>query len=228
MGYQLFLFIFARRKIKTLRRDVKEAGFFAFMNAIEKEGDLLDIGANIGIMSVHLSRQFSDRHILAIEPMPSNLTVLMRVIKHYQVRNVEVVATAVGDQDGEEVEMILPLNGKVKMQGLAHVVHESIPGWNKGERFSISSDTIDTIVGDRKIAGIKMDIENYEYFALVGAKKVLNRDKPVLYLELWDNENRTNCINLLKNMDYGVYVNTAEGLEEYDSRKHQTQNFIFK
>jgi len=228
LGYQRYLFVFAKRKIRTLKTDKKEGDFFAFMNAIDQEGDLLDVGANIGIMSIHLSQRFSNRTILAIEPMPSNLSVLMRVIAHYEAKNVEVIATAVGDKDGEEVEMVLPLNGKVKMQGLAHVVHDSITEWNEGEKFKIASDTIDTIVGNRTISGIKMDIENYEYYGLLGAQKLLQRDKPVLYLELWENENRTRCFDYLKSLGYEVFVNTQKGLTPFDPAIHQVQNFIFK
>ena len=38
---------------------------------------------------------------------------------------------------------------------------------------------------------------NYEYFVLKGCEKIINRDKPKIYLELWDNKNRYNCFKLL-------------------------------
>ena len=227
LGYQRYLFVFAKRKINTLKSDKKEGDFFAFMDAIEGKGDLLDVGANIGIMSYHLSKQFADRSVLAIEPMPSNLSVLMKIKDHFNLDNVEIVPTAVGDKDGESVEMVLPLNGKVKMQGLAHVVHDSITEWNEGEKFSITSDTLDTICEGRKIAGIKMDIENYEIFALRGASKLIERDKPVVYLELWENENRDQCFSFLKGLGYAAYVNSDNGLIPFDPEKHKKQNFVF-
>ena len=172
LGYQRYLFVFSKYKIRNLKTDKKEGDFFAFMEAVKGEGDLLDVGANIGIMAYHMSINFSDRTILAIEPMPSNLDVLMNIKSHYSLDNVEVVSTAVGDKDDQEVEMVLPINGKVKMQGLAHVVHDSITEWNEGEKFKISSDTLDKITEGRKISGIKMDIENYEYFGLLGDNRI--------------------------------------------------------
>ncbi|OIQ36385.1 MAG: hypothetical protein BM555_02815 [Crocinitomix sp. MedPE-SWsnd] len=228
MGYQRYLFVFAKRKIKTLKGDKKEGDFFAFMEAVKTEGDLLDVGANIGIMSYHLSKQFSDRTILAIEPMPSNLSVLMRIKDHFKLDNVEIVPTAVGDKDGESVEMVLPMNGKVKMQGLAHIVHDSITEWNEGEKFSITSDTLDKICEGRSIAGIKMDIENYEIFALKGAQKLIEKDHPVVYLELWENENRDQCFSFLNELGYSAYVNSSKGLIPYDPQNHKKQNFVFK
>lgn len=227
LGYQRYLFVFAKRKIKTLKTDKKEGDFFAFMQAVKAEGDLLDVGANIGIMSYHLSKTFPNSQVLAIEPMPSNLSVLIKVKSHFQLDNVEIVPTAVGDKDNQEIEMVLPLNGKVKMQGLAHVVHDSITEWNEGEKFKISSDTLDKICDERSIAGIKMDIENYEIFALKGAQKLLERDHPVVYLELWENENRDLCFDFLKSLGYKAFVNSDGGLIEFDPEIKNKQNFIF-
>ena len=228
LGYQRYLFIFAKYKIKNLKTDKKEGDFFAFMDAVDTKGDLLDVGANIGIMSYHLSKTFADRKILAIEPVPSNLEVLIKIKENFKLDNVEVIPIAVGDEDNQEIEMILPINGKVKMQGLAHVVHDTITEWNSGEKFKITSETLDKIAGDHKISGIKMDIENYEFFALKGAQQILDRDHPIVYLELWDNDNRDQCFSLLESKGYEAYVNSDVGLELYDAAKHQKQNFIFK
>lgn len=227
LGYQRYLFVFAKRKIKTLKTDKKEGDFFAFMSAVKQEGDLLDVGANIGIMSYHLSKTFIDREILAIEPMPSNLSVLMKIKAHYNLSNVEIIPIAVGDKDDQEVEMVLPIQGSVKMQGLAHVVHDSITEWNEGDKFKMKSETLDKVVGDRKISGIKMDIENYEIFALKGAVNLLKRDHPVVYLELWENENRTQCFDFLISLGYKPYVNSADGLKAYSPEIKNKQNFIF-
>jgi FkbM family methyltransferase len=179
-------------------------------------------------MSYHLSKNFPKKTILAIEPMPSNLTILLRIKEHFNLTNVEVVPSAVGDEDDQEIEMVLPVNGKVKMQGLAHVVHDSITEWNEGDKFTINSDTLDKIVGDRKISGIKMDIENYEIFALKGARKMLERDLPVVYLELWENENRDKCFELLRSLGYQAFVQLQDQLIPFDPASHKKQNFIFK
>ena len=198
------------------------------MNEIPAEGDILDIGANIGIMTYHLAKRFPHKDVLAVEPMPSNFVVLKKITEKYNLQNVELIPLAVGETK-KELDMVLPIDHKVRMQGLAHVVHDSIKEWNTGERVTVSCDTIEHITGTRKIAGIKMDIENFEYFALKGATRVLLRDKPVVYMELWPNENRDNCFQLLQEIDYKVYVSVNEQLEEYDPAKHvKKQNFIFR
>ena len=227
LGYNRYLFIFSKYKIKTLKNDKKEGDFFLFMEQIKSEGLILDIGANIGIMTYHLAKQFSDRKIISIEPMPNNLLVLNQIISEFKLTNVEVKAIALGEK-AETIEMVLPLNGKVKMQGLAHVVHESISEWNDGDKINVTCETLDNILTNQTIAGIKMDIENFEYFALKGGQKLIENSKPVIYLELWENENRINCFNFLTQIGYSAFVNVNNNLIPFDKEKHIKQNFIFK
>ena len=196
-GYQRYLRIFAKYKIRTLRNDRKEKDFFAFMDAVKGDGMLLDVGANLGVMSYHLSKRFPERKILAIEPMPDNLAVLRAMISNYSLKNVEVVPYAVGEEE-TVLKMVLPVNGKVKMQGLAHVVHDSIEEWNEGDQFEVKCVRLDDLVKESPVAGIKMDIENFEYFALKGGENLLRAFKPVVYLELWANENRDLCFKFLE------------------------------
>jgi len=227
LGYEKYLFVFSKYKIKTLKKDKKEGDFFLFLDEINGAGDVLDIGANIGIMTYHLSKKFPNNTIYAIEPMPNNLKVLNKIISYYELNNVKVLPYALGEKSGN-IEMVLPLNGKVKMQGLAHVVHDSIDEWNEGEKVNVVCKTLDELFENASISGIKMDIENFEYFALKGGTKLLQKNKPVIYLELWDNDNRNLCFEFLENLGYTAFVNHQNNLTPYNPLKHKKQNFIFK
>ena len=69
--------------------------------------------------------------------------------------------------------------------------------WNEGEECKVPIDRLDTLLPNTKIQGIKMDVENFEYFVLKGGLKIIQRDQPIIYTELWDNENRTQCFDIL-------------------------------
>ena len=43
-----------------------------------------------------------------------------------------------------------------------------------------------------------MDVENFEIHVLKGATHLIERCKPLIYIELWDNENRKACMQFLK------------------------------
>lgn len=227
MGFRTYLYVFALFKIKTLRSDSNEKDFFHFLSLLEDgKGAVLDVGANIGIMTVHLAQKLPHSTVHAFEPIPDNLSVLKKIIAKFNLKKIKVHETAVGETVGK-IQMILPHQGKTKMQGLSHVKHDSITEWNEGEEFSVSMDTLDNVINGETIQGIKIDIENFEYFALKGGKRILESNHPVIYAELWDNENRTKCIDLLTGLNYKTFVVVHDELIPFDSTKHSNQNFIF-
>lgn len=226
-GFRTYLYIFSQFKIKTIKRDKKEGHFFHFLDLLENgKGDILDVGANIGIMSHHLAERFPNDTIHAFEPMPDNLAVLRKILKKNKLNNVCVYDFAVGDSEGL-VKMILPENGKTKEQGLSHVKHDSITEWNEGIEFEVPCKLLDTVLDGKKIQGIKMDVENFEYFALKGAENLLKTQKPIIYTELWDNENRTKSFDLLTAIGYKTFVVEDNTLVLHQKGIHTQQNFIF-
>ena len=227
LGFQFYLYVFSLFKIRTLRSDANEKDFFYFLSLLKDgEGSVLDVGANIGIMTVHLGQQLPHSVIHAFEPMPTNVSVLKKIISKFKLQSVKLHEIALGDSMGS-VKMVLPKNGRTKMQGLSHVKHESITEWNEGEEFDVPLDTLDNILPAEKIQGIKIDVENFEYFALKGGRQILEKDHPIIYAELWDNENRTKCFELLNELSYKVFIVSENALISYDSAKHVRQNFIF-
>ncbi|MDB0011403.1 FkbM family methyltransferase [Crocinitomicaceae bacterium] len=227
LGYSNYLYVFAIFKIKSIQKDHLEKDFFHFLSLLKDgEGDVIDIGANLGIMSFHLSKSLKATKIHAFEPVPSNLMVLRKVMAKYKLKNIELYPYALGDKKGS-VEMVLPYNGKTIMQGLSHVIHDSIDEWNEGERFDVFIDKLDDVLPNRKVQGIKVDVENFEYFVFKGGEKLIEDNLPIIYTELWDNENRTKCFEFLKNKGYKAHLVIDERLVPFDSSLHQTQNFIF-
>ena len=227
LGFQFYLYVFSLFKIRTLRNDSNEKDFFHFLSLLKDgEGSVLDVGANIGIMTAHLGQLLPNTTIHAFEPMPTNISVLRKIIAKFNLKLVKLHEIAVGETSGS-VKMILPQNGKTKMQGLSHVKHESITEWNEGEEFEVELDTLDNQLKTEKIQGIKIEVENFEYFALKGAKELLERDHPIIYAELWDNQNRTNCFDILTSLSYQAFIVKNNQLISFDSSQHISQNFIF-
>jgi FkbM family methyltransferase len=227
LGFQTYLYVFSLFKIKTLKTDKKEGDFFHFLSLLkDKSGAVLDVGANIGIMTYHLAKSLPNCKIHAIEPIQQNLSVLYKIVDRFHLSNVQVHALAVGDEV-KKVQMILPTNQKTKMQGLSHVKHESITEWNEGFEYEVQQEMLDNIIREERIQGIKIDVENYEFFALKGAKNLLEKHHPVIYAELWDNVNRKQCFELLGELAYQPFVVVNHELTTYNSNLHKHQNFIF-
>ena len=96
------------------------------------------------------------------------------------------------------------------MQGLSHVINEKEFDTNQGDKFITpihKLDSFEELQGDDvNITGIKMDVENYEYFVLEGGKEIIERNTPVIYTELWESENRNKCFELLKDIGYKPFI----------------------
>lgn len=230
LGFKNYLFIFSLYKILTLRKDKNEKDFFAFLHLLPANTAVLDIGANIGIMTVHLARTIKGVTVYSFEPMPNNIGAFKRIIRYFKLDNVKLFEIALGNTEGE-VEMVMPIISNVKMQGLSHVVHDSIPDNNDGERFKVPLKMLDNMIeltnSPKRISGIKIDVENFEFFVLDGAKQLIAKNKPVVYAELWENENREKCFELFKSLNYKTIVVVDKKAVEFDRAVHKTQNFIF-
>lgn len=227
LGFRRYLFVFALFKIRTLRRDQKEGDFMHFLSLLPSDAKVLDIGANIGIMTAWLARHCHSGLVHAIEPIPENFETLSRVCRHYTFTNVRLHQFALGDCEGQ-LEMVMPEVQAVKMQGLSHVVHESIPDFNDGRRYAVPQHTLDNLREMMDgVHAIKIDVENFEYYVFKGGENMLRRFKPIIYCELWDNENRARCFELLTGMGYRIMVLVQGGLEEFRIDQHRHQNFFF-
>ena len=226
LGFERYLVLFAKFKIATFKSDKNEGDFFKFVDLMSSDANVLDIGSNIGITAVHLARKV--KKVYAYEPVPPNFKTLSNIIKSYNLQNVALFQIALGNEN-TMIEMVMPEVENVQMQGLSHVVHEDLTDFNEGKRFKAPLKRLDDLntFQNIKIHGIKLDVENFEYFALKGGEQLILRDKPIIYTELWENENRYKCFDLIKSWNYSIKVLYNGELVDFEQGKHDNQNFFF-
>ncbi len=204
LGFHRYLFVFSHINILRIRWGLSEKAFKHFINLIDDDGVILDIGANIGCMTVMLAKARPAAAVYAFEPIPANRMTLEKVVGSYGLKNVHIFANALGDVD-QMVEMIMPFNGTAKMQGLSHVVE---PGQNEaGDTFTVRMmplDQMPELVSLPRISAIKIDVENFEYFVLKGGKLLLNKHRPIVFCELWNNHRREDCFRLMQQLGYRI------------------------
>jgi FkbM family methyltransferase len=226
LGFDRYLFWFARLGVWRLRMKGYEKEFPYFMDLLPDEGVILDIGANIGITTTALCRKCPGAFVYAFEPMPSNLHALNRIIHYYHLQNVKVFAHALGNTNGD-IGMIMPEISNAKMHGLSHITEPGRAS-GKGEIISVPVrrlDDIEELSSLPKIIAIKLDVENFEYLVLQGGHRLIQQHNPIIYCELWGNERKEKCINLLQAAGYRVMICSKAGLVEY--RDQPAINFFF-
>ena len=225
LGFDNYLFLFS---IYSINKSKWDKEFIHFMNRIPEDGSILDIGANIGIMSVTLAKKFKNLPVYSFEPMPNNLNALKKVIKHYKLKNITILEMALGEENGE-LKIVTPVINNVKMQGLTHVLSsERYPTTNEGIIFNVpvkKLDDTEILKNISKISAIKIDVENYEYEVLKGGENLLKKHKPIIYCELWPGEQRVRTINYLTGLGFKTEVFDGKDFIKYNGQ--DSTNFIF-
>ena len=224
-GFKNYLKVFSIFKIYTLKWDSRENDFFKFLEMLPESGLVVDAGANIGIMTYYLSKKMKKGKVISFEPMPDNFETLQFIVDFFKLKNVELYPFAIGNEN-KDIEMVMPVFGNVKQQGLTHVAElNDDTGVNHRAKMIRMAD-FDPI-RNAEFVGMKMDIENYEYYALKGTEEILQKNKTLIYCEVWENEHRDKCFDLMKDLGYKIEVLIKNKLVGKDKVEHDKQNFFF-
>lgn len=228
LGYKRYLFIFSLYKYFTMRYDSRLEDFFHFLDIIPSEKSVLDIGANLGYMSLLFSKKVKRNRVFSFEPVKDNYDVLVRNIQYFGRVNIIPFLYALGDIE-KEVNISTPVIKGVRKQGLSKISearHTSTDGVN----YRVTQKTLDSFVElkDVQIGAIKIDVEGYEYFVLKGGMSILEKNKPIIFCELWEEQNFTNCNELLKSLGYNIfYYSQGELLPYQFDKPTKVINFFF-
>ena len=162
--------------------------------AVRPGDTVLDIGANYGLYTYHLSRAVRPSgKVYAFEPVPFTHATLCRVSRLLRFRNVEIVPKGCSDTNGA-VRFTLPLQGVGPLSaGLAHLEGRRNDRDGKGIHFpyektqEILCDVIrldDFLPKGLTISFIKCDIEGAELLALRGAGRLILDHRPTVVCEI--------------------------------------------
>lgn len=183
------------------------------MNAMVRPGELVvDVGACFGIYTIVASRLVGDSgKVVAIEPSRQAFEVLERNILSNGCTNVVTFGCALSDKVGRTVLHHHP-----------DISRFSLGGTGAGE--DVETTTLDRTLpptAPTRSCLLKIDVEGAEELVLRGALKTLDRDRPVVMLEVNPEAARAlgldplGALSLLGGRGYGFYLaNAAGGLEK--------------
>jgi len=177
--------------------------FLKEKNKIKKfvsNGDIVvDVGANIGLFSIILSDLVGvSGKVYSFEPIPMLHNKLINNINLNKIGNIETIESGIGDKESE-IEIYL----NPEQSGLSSVVIK--PSGNVISQ-KIKLNSLDNFFANRKekVSFIKIDTEGYEPQVLLGAKEIIKRDKPIIYIELGGDHQQTSAesLRILKELNY--------------------------
>jgi FkbM family methyltransferase len=168
-------------------------------------GVILDVGANLGLVSCIMARRFPDRPIYAFEPNPSTFASLTANVELNACRNVRPEALAVAGRDGTALFDANPLSRGTVSLLEAEGAHTAV----------VACTTLDTHAerhGIESIGFLKVDVEGFEAEVFRGAQQLLSgRRVEVIYYEVCPANSLTSHIDprlptmLLESHGYRIY-----------------------
>ena len=168
-----------------------------------------DIGANIGSHSLALSQIFKNRiFIRAFEAQNIIYKMFEHTIEINKIKNIEIYNNAVSNKNNETIRIELPDYSKFNNFGAFELYKPFKNSTNISiKRNGIYEDvkTIKLDNFDEEVDLIKMDIEGMEDVAIEGARNIIKKFRPILYIELLKTNNKE-IINYFKSNNYKIYL----------------------
>ena len=169
------------------------------MQHIFERGVAIDIGAHVGLWSKRLVKDF--KHVYCFEPLEKHIECWNMNVNHPKRNNVTIYNVALSNVEGQS-KMSVP----VKNSGMATLHHhEYMPSDFTKE--NIQTKTLDSYDFD-KVDFIKIDVEEHEYKLLLGAQETIKKHKPVLYMEVNDQQ----AIIFLESLKLSYKLIYADGM----------------
>jgi FkbM family methyltransferase len=197
-------------------------GFWAVEPEIKKRwkallspGEVIfDVGANIGITVQRFHALLSGACVIhAFEPLPRNLELLRQNIAGLD-HHVQVVAAAVGNENGRVIfEDNLDHGALSRISRLGTPSRKARDFWRHSNSIEVDLVTLDRYCADHPEAAptfIKLDVEGAGHLVMQGAKTVLSRHKPVLSCSFHSKEERDGINEVLAAQGYrGIQIGSG-------------------
>lgn len=173
--------------------------------------NVIDVGANIGWTALRLARKALKGKVYGFEPDPYNQERCQENVKRNALSNLEIFSLALGNKESTVgMELRTPSNrggNRIAPVGL---------GGNAFVQVSRMDETA-PVNSLEKIDLIKIDVEGYELQVLKGAQGVLRKHKPILFVELDDDNLRdqgdsaSELVRYLEERGYASITNAISG-----------------
>jgi FkbM family methyltransferase len=227
-GFDNYLLLHGMFVFATMRFRRDEGAVRHFVKRLPKDATVLDIGANVGHMALLFARRANRGKIVAFEPIPENVRAAQRLIRLARVKNVQFHAIGLGESD-RDVEMFMPTDAYGgRLSGISYVVDSSHRTSSAGVKYTIPIRRLDTWPEfNETVDAIKIDVEDHERYVFRGAKTIIERDLPLIYVELFSPENKDECFGFLTALGYTAFVSVGSRLVAYEQGRHGHVNFLF-
>lgn len=197
---------------------------FQILSTFAKDGFVLDIGANIGALTVPFARVA--KAVLAFEPQFNVADILTTNVCLNGLDNVDVLRMAVGDKTGTIQMPISDLSviGNYGGTGLYGV---------QGDTKQLRVQDVQIVAIDDLALGpidvVKIDVEGHEIQAIKGMERHILASKPILYVEADRFDKVPALFAYIKSLGYEIMLHKPTLFERnnyYDESENVFGNIV--
>lgn len=179
---------------------------FFIASKVKAGGIVVDIGINIGAISIPLSKIRTDLKIIGIEAAPWIFNYTVYNIKLNQISNIKLINKAMSNERNRRVEFYSPVDMYGKGSLAPVFTQESV---------IVETITLDSLEGDEDAAlnFLKVDVEGFEASVFRGGKELLSKEMaPDILFEFVDwaeelaGESPGTAQSVLIDLGYNLYL----------------------
>jgi len=209
-------------------RNLVEPAVVSILRYFLRPGDVaFDIGSQAGHVVQAMSGLVGPKGlVVAFEASVRTARKLLINITDANLRNVELVHSAVCDTGGQRLKLFL--HNSQNNDSLFPKDVSSNSAFSENRYVYVDTIAIDDYCEKWQIIPrlLKLDIEGAEFDALRGARRLLERHLPVLLIEDFDSDPR--CFDLLASVGYRCFdLITLKPLTREDRLSSREANFLF-
>ena len=174
--------------------------FDLFDLILKPTSNVIDIGANIGTHSVYFSKRCNQGRVVSVEPQLFIFEILATNILLNGCFNVIPMHAACSSETKQmSMTNINPFHGEKINYGEFKI--------NSNDSNGILTNCImlDSLMDYGKFDFIKLDVEGHEEEVLSGGKKLLDKHRPMMYVEFNSKKGNDSLLEKLSSLDYEMY-----------------------
>jgi len=191
----------------------------------KSNSNIIDVGSNVGIFTNSFAKIANNCNIHSFEAVTKTRKLLKETVKINNLKNVTMYDFGLGDKD--ELININIDESNLGNSSIIHNFNSMDKNDSSNEKELIQIKKLDDL-NIKNISFIKIDIQEYEYQFLIGAKNTLINNNVVIIIEIptrnkYEINIHNKCVELLKSYGYKYYKNCRD-----KKRNKGSKDFIFR
>jgi FkbM family methyltransferase len=233
-GYSFLLNIYHHKGYWYFGKRREKDSMKRFSEIIKPGMSVLEVGGHIGYLTSYYSFLVGDvGRVVVFEPGRNNLGYLYKNAGFCKFNNIDIEEYAAGNSNCSMTFYLDPITGQ------NNTLVKDFKGFEENRKLSAQPDSefiddtvnvirLDDYLKERRLPDfIKIDVEGYEWECLEGLKETIERNRPLLMMEIQANSDK--IFKYFVSINYRIFNDKLDKITtEKDYQEYGTPNiFLF-